>query len=183
MKNTKYGYEITSDLKGLDALYKRLQDLNQKEIQYGYFEESRYTTEDSRGESNLPVAALAWWHENGLGSNLLGPPVKTNYPARPFFTQSLKKAEWMVKQSAPAIYLAVLKGTQEKNFVAIAKWLKESVQDSIDEQDFTPLSDRTIKDKGHSKILVESGTLRDSVKAKIVNTDAYGTRKSEVDIK
>lgn len=177
MKNTKYGYEITSDLKGLDALYKRLQDLNQKEIQYGYFEESRYTTEDERGRNNTPVAQIAILHENGFSGEY------GNIPARPFFTQSLKKAEWMVKQSAPAIYLAVLKGTQEKNFVAIAKWLKESVQDSIDEQDFTPLSDRTIKDKGHSKILVESGTLRDSVKAKIVNTDAYGTRKSEVDIK
>lgn len=40
--SNKRGYSIETDMKGLDALYKRLQDLNQKEIQYGYFEDARY---------------------------------------------------------------------------------------------------------------------------------------------
>jgi len=179
--SNKRGYSIETDMKGLDALYKRLQDLNQKEIQYGYFEDARYDGSDER--AGLPVAVLAWWHENGLGSNLLGPPVQANYPARPFFTQSIKKAEWMVKQTAPTIFKLSFIGKLEKSFVDMAKWLKESVQDSIDEQNFIPLAPYTVDKKGNSTILVETGQLRDKVEAKIVNSNAYGKRKKEVDIK
>lgn len=184
----KYGYEIVSDQLMLERLWKRLQDLNQKEIQYGYFEESRYATDDNRGAMNLPVATLAWWHENGLGSNVLGPPVQVNYPARPFFTQSIEKAKNIVKEEAPGVFTRIIAGKQEKNMLRIGNRLIETVHDAIDEQNFQALQPKTIADKRREgwpkpeKILEESGTLRNSVEAKIVNSDAYGDRKKEVKI-
>lgn len=176
MKSAKYGYEIKTDKKGIDALYKRLQDLNQKEIQYGYFEDNRYPT-DGSDRSNMPVATIAMKHESGWFGRL------GYVPPRPFFTQSLAKAQWIVKEFAPEIYKLSFTGKLEKTMITVAGWLKESVQDSIDEQNFAPLSQETIDAKGHSTILVESGQMRDSVQAKIVNSNAYGTRKKEVDVK
>ena len=64
----------------------------------------------------------------------------------------------------------------------MGQWLKESIQDTIDEQNFVPNAALTVALKGHNKILVETGTLRNSVEAKIVNSDAYGKRKKEVGI-
>ena len=175
MKSTKYGFEVVSDKKGLDALYKRLQDLNQKEIQYGYFEDNRYPT-DGSDRSNMPVAMIAMKHESGWFGRL------GYVPPRPFFTQSLLKAQWMVKQAAPSVFLMSFQGKLEKSFMGMARWLKESVQETIDEQNFAPLSPETIAAKGNDTILVESGQMRDSVEAKIVNSNAYGNRKKEVNV-
>ncbi len=178
--STRLGYEIKTDYKGLDALWKRLQDLNQKDIQYGYFEDNRYTEGDRAG---TPVASIAWQHETGMSDNAAGPSNENvSFPARPFFTQSLEKAKWFVRQSAPSVFLASFQGKQEKSFVQMGQWLKESIQDTIDEQNFVPNAALTIALKKSDKILVETGTLRNSVEAKIVNSDAYGKRKKEVGI-
>lgn len=173
--SVKYGYTVTSDMKGLDALQKRLQDLNQKTIQYGYFEDNVYSGEGRNNGQH--TAQIAYLQEIGF------PTKGVDAPPRPFFTQSLAKAKWMIRQAAPTVYTLAFQGKLEKSFVEMATWLKESVQETIDEQNFVANTERTKALKSpETRILVETGHMRDSVQAKIVNSDAYGNRKKEVNV-
>ena len=170
-------FKIEIDRKVLEGLEKRLQDLNQKEIQYGYFDKT-YEAPDRR--AGIPVAEIAYKNEIGFITES-----GRHVPPRPFFTFSVKKAEQIVKWFAADIYKLTFIGKREKTLVTIGKWLKDGVQQSIDEAEsngFPPLSQYTINHKGSDKQLRETDTLYDSVEAKIVNTDAYGNRKKEVNI-
>ena len=178
-KSTKLGYEVKTDWKGLDALWKRLQDLNQKEIEYGFVNEAVYPSDDPRGRGGQYVADIAWMNENGFTL-----PNGTYSPPRPFFTQSLAKAKWFVRQSAPAVFMNAFQGKQEKNMVAMGEWLVESVQETIGEQNFEPNAALTLEQKSpETRILHDTSFMFDNITAKIVNRDAYGQRKKEVDIK
>lgn len=177
-------FKIEIDRKVLEGLEKRLQDLNQKEIQYGYFDKVYPVGTRAAG---IPVATVAFWHEHGLAADVIAGPTQhsVHYPARPFFTFSIKKAEQIVKNIAPVIYSLSFLGKLEKRLLQVGETLKATVQESIDEADqngFPPLAPSTVKRKKSDIILRETDTLYDSVEAKIVNTDAYGSRKKEVDI-
>ena len=177
MKSNKYGYEIKSDKKGLDALYKRLQDLNQKEIEYGFIDENIRYPESSR-HKNLTVADVAWMNE--VPHSTWG----VDTPARPFFTQSLKEAETIVKNVAPVIFSLSFIGKLEKHMLTVAKALEQTVRDSIDNNGFPRNTDFTLQLKApETRVLHESDLMYDSIQSKIVNTNAYGNRKKEVDIK
>jgi len=173
------GYEVKMDYSGLDALWKHLQDLNQKEIEYGFVNEAVYPPDDPRGRGGQRVAHVAWLNENGFTL-----PNGNYSPPRPFFTQSLAKAKWFVRQSAPAVFANILQGKQEKNMVEMGKWLVESVKETIDEQNFEPNSALTLEQKSpETMILHDTSFMYENITAKIVNNDAYGQRKKEVEIK
>lgn len=176
-KSTKLGYEVKTDWKGLDALWKRLQDLNQKEIEYGFIDESIRYPESSR-HKNLTVADVAWMNET---------PHSTwgqDTPARPFFTQSLAQAKTLIKREAPRIFQLSFLGKVEKEMLGIGKELVQTVKDSIDSGNFPLNTERTLLMKApETRVLHETDLMYDSIEAKIVNRDAYGQRKKEVDIK
>lgn len=77
----------------------------------------------------------------------------------------------------------VLQGLSVKLFPAFVarmeedgKFIVETIQGHIDAQDlpWTPLSARTIALKGHDTIYVESGFLRDNIKARKIRSSANG---------
>lgn len=176
-KSKALGYEVKMDYSGLDALWKRLQDLNQKEIEYGFIDESIRYPESSR-HKNLTVADVAWMNE--VGHSTWGQPS----PPRPFFTQSLDQAKSLVKREAPRIFQLSFIGKVEKEMLGIGKELVQTVKESIDSGNFPANTEQTIAWKApETRVLHETDLMYDSIQAKIVNRDAYGQRKKEVDIK
>jgi len=175
-KSTKLGYEVKTDFKELDALWKRLQDLNQKEIEYGFLEDIRYP--ESSRHQNLTVADVAWMNESGHVTNgVVTPP-------RPFFTQSIEEAKGYIKSVAPKIFRLSFIGKVEKEMLSIGKDLVQSVKDKIDNNNFPLNTERTLAMKApETRVLHETDLMYDSITARIVNRDAYGKRKKEVDIK
>lgn len=176
-KSKTLGYEVKMNYSGLDALWKRLQDLNQKEIEYGFIDESVRYPESSR-HKNLTVADVAWMNE--VGHSTWGQPA----PPRPFFTQSLKDAEMYVKGVAPHIFKLSFVGKVEKEMLRIGKGLVQTVKTSISDAQFPLNTEQTLEWKApETRVLHETDLMYDSIQAKIVNRDAYGQRKKEVDIK
>lgn len=170
-------YEIKIDLKPLDALYKRLQDLDQKEIEYGFLDESVKYPESSR-HKNLTVADVAWMNE--VGHTTFG----KDAPPRPFFTQSLEQAKILVRNIAPVIYSLSFMGKLEKQMLTVGKGLVQTVKNSIDEGNFEKNRDMTLALKApETRVLRESSLMYDSITSRIVNKNAYGQRKKEVEIK
>jgi hypothetical protein len=175
-KSTKLGYEVKTDWKGLDDLWKRLQDLNQKEIEYGFINEDKYPVGDKRG--GMYVADIAWKQEQGFETT--GQPA----PPRPFFTQSIADAKSYVRGVAPMIFKLSFIGKVEKEMLNIGRNLVQTVKTSIDDAQFPLNTERTLDLKApETRVLHETGLMYDSINARIVNRDAYGQRKKEVDIK
>lgn len=176
-KSTKLGYEVKTDWKGLDDLWKRLQDLNQKEIEYGFIDESIRYPESSRHE-NLTVADVAWMNE--VGHTTRG----QDAPPRPFFTQSIADAKSYVRGVAPMIFKLSFIGKVEKEMLNVGRNLVQIVKTSIDDAQFPLNTERTLLMKApETRVLHETDLMYDSIQAKIVNNDAYGKRKKEVEIK
>lgn len=176
-KSKALGYEVKMDYSGLDALWKRLQDLNQKEIEYGFIDENIRYPESSR-HKNLTVADVAWMNEYGH------PTRGEDAPPRQFFTHSLSEAMTLVKKEAPRIFQLSFIGKVEKEMLGIGKELVQTVKDSIDSGNFPVNRDRTLALKApETRVLRESSLMYNSIEAKIVNNKAYGQRKKEVEIK
>ncbi len=173
MANVAFG-SLEVDLKELDKLDRRIKDLNQKEIQWGYFEESKYNTDDIR--NGKPIAGYAYLHEIGYAPN--------NLPSRPFFTQSIEMAQAVVLNVAPVIYALTFIGTPKRGdkivynnqwklkMFVVGKELAETVRKSIETQNFVQLSPNTKSRKTDNKdsILLETEQLYDGVDFKVVNT-------------
>jgi hypothetical protein len=91
------GFSIKYETK-IPALIKRLDKLNGMEVEVGFFEESRYGSENH----NLPVATVAAYNEFGTSFN----------PERPFMSDTFSdKANQLFMASTMAkIFEKVLKG-------------------------------------------------------------------------
>ena len=175
-KSTKLGYEVKTDFKELDALWKRLQDLNQKEIEYGFIEDIRYP--ESSRHKNLTVADVAWMNETGHTTK------GQDAPPRPFFTQSIEDAKKYVVSVAPKIFNLSFIGKVEKEMLNVGRDLVQTVKDKIDNNNFPLNTEYTLAMKApETRVLHESNLMYDSITARIVNRNAYGKRKKEVDIK
>lgn len=180
--------KVTLDMKGLVALEKRIKDLNQKSIEWGYID-STYQTDDIR--NGKPIAGYAYLHEQGYPPN--------NLPARPFFTNSLPLAKQLLINIAPVIYALTFIGTPSRNnnggviynnawklrMKVVADALAETVRQSIESQNFDDIKPNTKAHKSQNKdsILLETEQMYDGVQARIVNDNAYSGNSSIVNVK
>lgn len=156
--------------KGLDTILKRLKKLEQKEIAWGFFRESKYGSEND----NLQVAQVAKWQEEGTRGGI----GKGAIPPRPFFsTQILRihsigdpvgsKFSWLLQGVAKEAFLS---GYRIQGFKRLGNFLQESLQEEILEWGPNPPNAKFTKEqKGHDVVLIETGKMYDSVKFKIRN--------------
>ena len=127
-------------------------------LQVGFFAEARYTAR--RGDVNLPVATVAATQEFGTVTN------GGFIPSRPFFRNAIAKnsPDWSKD------FVAIVKGQHydvPKSLDAIGEMIVGQVQRSIDETNEPPLSPVTIRKKGFSKPLIETGDMKRSVTHKV----------------
>lgn len=152
---------VKSDTKLWDDLKQRLQQ-DTSELQIGFFEESRYGPENN----NLQVALVAAWNELGHSGDV---------PPRPFMRVGLKgllsSSLYTTKYKEAFIRTLIGKGNITSGYTAIQDSVVPDLKKIIDDWLEPPNSPSTIKRKdGRNDPLVDTGKMRDSVKAKISKT-------------
>jgi hypothetical protein len=146
-----------ADIKGGNKLESRLEELARKlkrgaVLKVGFLENATY----SSGEKVALIAAL---NDFGHGTT----------PPRPFFRNMVadKKGEW------PAAIEGLLKKTDydaEKTLSLAGEAIAGQLRQAIADFEGAPLKPATIARKGHSKQLVDSGTMLNAVDFEVEST-------------
>ena len=117
-------------------------------VKVGFFSTAKYG--DKRG---TPVAAVAAWNEFGT----------KNIPERPFFRNALAESERGVSN-------ILAKGIDTKKMVVderlagrVGEYVQGKIRDSITALKEPPNAPETVRRKGSSDPLMDTGTLRNSV--------------------
>ena len=117
-------------------------------VKVGFFSTAKY--DDERG---TPVAAVAAWNEFGTET----------IPERPFFRNALAESERGVSN-------ILAKGIDTKKMVVderlagrVGAYVKGKIRDSITALKEPPNAPETVRRKGSSDPLLDTGTLRNSV--------------------
>lgn len=156
---------VTSNTTKWRALKAKLLHGLGKELQIGFFKEDSYGIENG----NLPVALVAAWQDKG--APFVG---EKHIPARPFMSVGLKsllKSPVYTNKYKKA-YLNILStdSTFEKEYHRISLTVVPNLKKIIDKWVDPPNAAATISNKGFNNPLIETGKMRDSVKAKVSNT-------------
>lgn len=148
-----------SDLLGWKNLKKLLNQLDETQIEAGFFPESKYGAENN----NLQIAQVAAWQEWGTHGG-------EHIPPRPFmrvdfkFKMSSRKTRYKIIEATNN----VLRGTALKLAMEqLRKHCQDMMMDAIDERAEPRNEDSTIAKKGFNDPLNETGVMLESVKAKI----------------
>lgn len=100
------------------------------------------------------ICQVAVWNELGT----------SNIPSRPFLRESIDLHEDEIREFAVKQKGSILNGTNEKSILKkIGVFQKGIVQKHITEGSFVPNSPSTVRSKGSSKPLIDTGTMRQSV--------------------
>lgn len=128
---------------------RRLRDAKGAEV--GYLAE---TTGGQTYDNGLTLAANAAIHEKGLGT----------VPPRPFMTGGADRFEQAADRNGRVV-AAIVEGrlTADEGSNRLGVMLKADIQEEIRDGNFTALDPETIRRKGSSKPLIDSGRLRQGV--------------------
>ena len=144
--------ETSFDAKFYEDLDKRMEELLEKQISYGYFADQISEVD------NISIGTKAAIMEYGS--------VARNIPSRPFLIRS---ARLLDKKLFRDLYVnhILLNKSLESAMKPIKDDCIASVQASIDSQKFAPLQPDTIRKKGNDVILIETSEMYDSVEVRI----------------
>jgi len=140
--------------KGLDAL-EALDQLGKSEAVVGFLA-------NRHNKANVPVAQLAFIHE-------FGSPAR-NIPARPFFFPGLRNARPRLAAIAKAYALRVSAGERgaiKAGLEALGNEAVVSIRRKLLRGPFVPLKPETIRRKGSSKPLVDTGEMLASIEYRV----------------
>lgn len=127
---------VTGDL-GLDKMITELKKLDGKTIEAGLFDEEN--------------EKKAIWNEYGTSRGI---------PARPFLRNTLYENEARYANFiAPFVVQVIEGGTAENISERLGKFMVMSIQRTIAAGGFTPNAPATIRKKGHSKTLIDTGEM------------------------
>jgi hypothetical protein len=151
--------EIKVDKSGYNNLVRRLKNLENVELQWGFFEDARYGPENN----NLPVAFVAQQNMTGFTT-----PSGFQVPPRPFMYDQI----FRIKELTKDVSLVGQYVLTAKNWYAqldkIGKRLEEDLKQTIDDWEIPANAAMTIALKGRNDPLVDSGKMLESVEHKIV---------------
>lgn len=146
------GAELKFDLTDLKNLAKQLQV--KREVQVGIFE-------DSKRDDGIYNAEIGFKHEFGSPQERL--------PMRSFLRKPILERSQQLSEAVNASLEENL--SLPKAYQALAKEAEHIVEGAFASGgygDWKPLSDVTVAKKGNEQILIETGQLKDSIKAKVV---------------
>lgn len=125
-----------------------LEELAIKEVRIGF---QRGQASESDGTDICDIAA---WNELGT----------VNMPSRPFMRKSVDENEGKIKSFVKSMKKELVSGTSgEQILKKIGIFQKDLIQEKITEGDFAPNAASTVKKKGSSKPLIDTGRMRQSV--------------------
>lgn len=127
---------------------KMLKEMAEMEVRVGF--QRGKATEDN----GTDVCDIAAWNELGT----------VNMPSRPFLRKSVDENESKIKNFLQSKKKDLVRGVSaEKVLKEIGIFQKDLIQEKITEGDFAPNAESTIKKKGSSKPLIDTGRMRQSV--------------------
>ena len=125
-----------------------LRDLEKKEVRIGF------QRGDVTDENGVDMCDIAAWNELGTARS----------PARPFIRQSVDNHEREINAFLGRKKAALLHGdSAEQILKELGLFQKDLMQNEIIEGDFVPNAPSTIRKKGSSRPLVDTGKMRQSV--------------------
>ena len=143
--NVKIKDVITADGKKFE---KMLKELAEKEVRVG-FQHGQATEEDG-----TDVCDVAMWNELGT----------KNMPSRPFLRMSVDENESKIEEFLKGEVKELVNGADAEQILKeIGLFQKDLIQEKITEGSFTPNAESTVKKKGSSKPLIDTGRMRQSV--------------------
>lgn len=150
------GFTFKVETRKLSSLIKRLDNLDGREVEAGFFEEDRYGPEND----NLPVATVAYYNEYGTTFN----------PTRPFMhdTFSGQTNQIHMTNIMKDVFLSALtNGRSVERFMReLGQMVGDIMQDTI--EDYPGSNSReTIDRKGFNDPLVDTRKMLESVKFQI----------------
>lgn len=141
--------KVTADGKKLQKILKELAD---KEVRIG-FQQGKATEEDG-----TDVCDIAAWNELGT----------VNMPSRPFLRMSVDDNSDKINSFMSAQKRSIINGEPADRILKkIGIFQKDLIQEKITEGSFAPNAPSTIKAKGSSKPLIDTGRMRQSVNFEI----------------
>lgn len=147
---------VTKD-RGWLALTKRLRDLDQLAAKVGVLEGAG----QHDAADGLTVAAVAAVHEFGSAT----------VPERSFIRAGLDGARPVIDAGLTQLARAVVGGMPAETAVGRLGLLGvREVQRKITDGPFEPLAERTIREKGSSRPLIDSGQMRRNITHEVVRT-------------
>lgn len=131
---------------------KMLKELADKEVRIG-FQHGKATEEDG-----TDVCDVAAWNELGTA----------NMPSRPFLRKSVDENEDKIDNFLQSKKKDLVRGVSaEQVLKEIGIFQKDLIQEKITEGSFAPNAPATIRQKGSSKPLIDTGRMRQSVNYEI----------------
>lgn len=131
-----------------EKFMRMLAELATKEVRIGF---QRGQASESDGTDICDIAA---WNELGT----------VNMPSRPFMRKSVDENEGKIKSFVKSMKKELVSGTSgEQILKKIGIFQKDLIQEKITEGDFAPNAASTVKKKGSSKPLIDTGRMRQSV--------------------
>lgn len=116
-----------------------------------------------RNDSRMTNAQIAYVHEHGSPAQ--------NIPARPFLGPGIKEAMpelvGVARQVAKKTVDNMSSSEVVRGMEILAAGLEAAVKRKILKGPFAPLKPATIRRKGHSKPLIDTGQMYDSIKTKV----------------
>lgn len=129
-------------------LQKVLKELADKEVRIG-FQHGKATEDDG-----TDVCDIAAWNELGT----------SGMPSRPFLRKSVDENEVKINAFLQSKKNDLIRGVSaEQMLKEIGIFQKDLIQEKIIEGDFVPNAESTVRKKGSSKPLIDSGTMLKSV--------------------
>lgn len=127
---------------------KMLKELADKEVRIGFQHGA------AAEENGTDVCDVAAWNELGT----------EHIPSRPFLRKSVDENESRINAFLQSKKKDLVSGTSAGQVLKeIGVFQKDLIQEKITEGDFVPNADSTIRKKGSSKPLIDSGRMRQSV--------------------
>lgn len=166
--------KIKRDTTALKRMIADLRKMNGGKLEWGFFDEDTY--DNPRGEAS--VAAVAMMVEEGHDNDGLFPGTST--PPRPFFSSAVNDAENIrqVRAAIKHLQRKVLQGkiSPDEKMAQLSDVLTDQLKESILTFSGAPLQDSTLDMREWRGVdgddpLIESGTLLESVKAKVNGRD------------
>lgn len=125
-----------------------LKEIADKEVRIG-FQHGKATEEDG-----TDVCDVAAWNEFGT----------VNMPSRPFLRKSVDENEGKINSFLQSKMKDLVRGVSaEQVLKEIGIFQKDLIQEKITEGSFAPNAESTVRQKGSSKPLIDSGRMRQSV--------------------
>jgi len=136
---------VTSDGK---KLFKALEELAKLEVRVGF------QKGEATADNGTDIADIAMWNEVGT----------VHIPPRPFMRNSVDSNEGVIKGNCLKVAEAVVNGmSAEQALDILGNMQKGLIQDSIESGGYTPNAPSTIRKKGSSTPLIDTGLMRQSV--------------------